>query len=114
MGFALVLGGGFLACWPAWFMARKRRAWYDWDYMSLLAPLPLWLMLTILHIGAASLTNLVIEPIVVALFVPLALSLRVFVLDRIFTNLGRSSKLILAACLFLPLWLRLFLPVLPA
>lgn len=114
MGFSIVLGGGFLACWPAWFAARRRRAWYDWDYMSLLAPLPLWLALCILHVGSDNIANLVIEPILVAIFVPAVLSLRVFLLDRFFKDLGRMSQLTLGACLFLPLWLRLIMPLLPA
>ena len=113
MEFGLVLGGGFLACWPAWFVARKRRAWYDWDYMSLFAPLPLWLALCILHIGSQAVINLVIEPILVAAFMPAALSFRVFLLDRFAVDRGRSSQLTLAACVFLPLWLRLLTPFIP-
>jgi hypothetical protein len=115
MALSIALSGGFVAaCWPAWFFARQRRAWYDWDYMSLFAPLPLWLVLTILHIGSNDIASLVVEPILVALFVPVALSLRVFLLDNLFKDIGRISKFTLGACLFLPLWLRLVMPWLPA
>lgn len=112
---SIALSGGFLAaCWPAWFAARQSRTWYDWDYMSLFAPLPLWLALSLLRIGSNDGTSLVIEPILVALFVPLALSVRVFLLDHVFRDTRRISKLTLGACLALPLWLRLFVPLLPA
>ena len=103
----LVLTG--LACVPAWYVARKRGTWFGWDYLTILAPIPFWYMLSILDIGPQSLGNLV-ELLVVGAFIPIALSCRVFLLDQLSRNAIRSSLAICALSIVLPLGLRLTMP----
>ena len=107
MPILLALSG--LLCVPAWHVARQRKSWFGWDYIAILAPLPFWYALSILHIGSQSLSNLV-ELLIVGAFVPIALSCRVFVMDRLSGNAIRSSLLVCALCLVVPLGLRLAMP----
>ncbi len=112
MEFLALLATSGLLCVPAWYVARRRKSWFGWDYVSVFAPMPFWYALFILQIGAQSLSNLV-ELLIVGAFVPMAVSCRVFLLDRISQNSIRSSVLTCAICLVVPLGLRLGMPLLP-
>src|SRR5206468_1259459 len=69
-------------CGPAWWSARKRDAWFLWDYAAVVAPFALWIGLVAMGIGAQSLANLV-EFIILLPMIPIVVSLRVFLLDRL-------------------------------
>jgi len=113
MGFLALLVISFLVCIPAWYVARKRHSWYGWDYATVFAPIPIWLSLAIIQVGANSMSNLV-ELLILGAFVPLAVSARVFLLDRWWKNQLRNSLVILVICtVVLPLGLRLAMPALP-
>jgi hypothetical protein len=101
---------GFL-CVPAWYVARKRGTWFGWDYLTILAPIPFWYVLSILGLGPRSLGNFV-ELFVVGAFIPIAVSCRVFLLDQLSRNAIRSSLAICALSILLPLGLRLAMPTL--
>ena len=102
----------FLLCLPAWYTARKRQTWFDWDYATVFAPMPIWLIYSIIQIGSNGLSNL-IEILIIAAFLPLALSLRVFLMDRFWKNAKRNSLWIFfLCCIVLPLILRIGMPVL--
>ena len=97
---------------PAWMTGRKRNAWFLWDYATVFyLPLLIWHGLTIVGVGVQSLSNSVIEPLIIALCVPVAQSLRVFGADRLFHTPLRSSLITCAVvCLVLPLVLRIGMP----
>lgn len=90
MGFLILLASSFLLCIPAWYVARKRRSWFAWDYATVFAPMPIWLVLAVIQVGAKSMSNLV-ELLVIAAAVPLAVSVRVFWLDGKWNDPTRNS-----------------------
>jgi len=110
--FVLTLASSPLLCLPAWYVARKTQRWYGWDYASALGPIPFWFALLSMRVGHMSMGNL-IELLAVALFVPVAISLRVFLLDRYVSHTRRSSIVVCAVCFTLPLVLRLMVPLIP-
>jgi hypothetical protein len=112
MEFLLLLGLSFALSVPACYVARRRNTWIGWDYATLFAPIPFWIMLVIVRIGPLSLSN-VIEVLLVAFFVPVALTFRVFLVDRFSNDLWRTSMLTCLVCLVIPLGLRLAMPLLP-
>src|SRR5947207_2998047 len=113
MGFLILLALSFLLCIPAWYVARKRESWFAWDYATVFAPMPIWLALAVVQIGAKRMSNLV-ELLIVAAIVPLAVSARVFLLDSKWSNPTRNSLGVLFFCVVvLPLALRLAMPALP-
>jgi len=71
--------------------------------------MPFWYALSILQIGSQSLGNL-IELLAIGAFVPIAMTCRVFLLDRLSKSAMRSSLLVCALCFVLPLTLRLAMP----
>jgi hypothetical protein len=109
----LVPIASFLACVPAWYVARRRAVWFEWDYLVVFLPLPLWLAFVITQIGWPSMSNFFVELLVILAFVPFALSLRVFLLDRFFKNPEHASMAVCAVCLAFPLVLRATMPYLP-
>jgi hypothetical protein len=112
MEFLILLALSGLLCVPAWYVAQRRKSWFEWDYATVFGPIPFWYALSIARIGPQSMGNL-IELVVVAVFVPLAVSCRVFILDRLWKNPKRSSMIICAVCFILALGLRLAMPLLP-
>lgn len=111
MEFLILLVASVLLCVPAWYIARKRKSWFGWDYATVLGPLPFWYVLAIARIGSQSLSNL-IELVIVAAFVPLAVWSRVFVVDRVSKEPARSSLIACGVCFLVPLVLRLAMPTL--
>ncbi len=79
--FSLLAFSAILAA-PAWCFARRDRRWFLSDYATVFAPIVLWFVLVILGIGPQSLSNIV-EVMGMALFNPLILTVRVFILDRL-------------------------------
>ena len=65
---------------PSWYFAEKRDAWFMWDYATVVAPFAIWVLLTFLGIGYQSLSH-ILEPIALAILVPVLLGLRVFIVD---------------------------------
>ena len=112
MEFLILLVVSSLLCVPAWYFAQKRKSWFEWDYGTVFGPAPFWYALSIAGVGHQSLGNL-IELLIVATFVPLAVSWRIFFLDKLLKNPIRSSLIIGAVCFILPLVLRLTMPLLP-
>lgn len=112
MEFLISLAITVLLCMPAWYVARKRESWFGWDYATVLGPLPFWYALALANVGSASMSNL-IELLVVAAFVPLAVSGRVFVADPLSKQPMRWSLVVCGMCSLVPLILRLAMPALP-
>jgi hypothetical protein len=92
--------------------ARKRGGWFPWDYATVLGPVPFWYVLSIVQIGHQSMGNL-IEMVIVAVFVPLVISLRVFVLDRFWGRSERNSLFVLVLSFLFVVVIRLLMPELP-
>jgi hypothetical protein len=109
--FALLAFSAVLAA-PSWYYARRGHRWFVSDYVTVFAPVVLWFLLTLLGIGPQSLANIV-EVLAVAAFNPMTLTMRVFVLDRLWPRPGFWSCLCLLTGLALPLMLRLTIPILP-
>jgi hypothetical protein len=112
MEFLLTLASSPLLCLPAWLFARKTQRWYGWDYAAALGPIPFWFALMSMRVGHMSMGNL-IEVLAVALFVPVVISLRVFVVDRYIKDTRRSSIMVCALSFALPLVLRLTVSLVP-
>lgn len=112
MELLLIVAAGLLLCLPAWKVGRTRHHWHGWDYASALGPVPFWFALLFMRIGHTSMSNLIELP-VVALFVPLALTLKVFLIDQKVKDTRYSSIIVCALCFALPLALRLVMPNLP-
>jgi hypothetical protein len=111
--FLLILAASPLLCAPAWHVARKAQRWYGSDYAAALGPIPFWFLLMSMRVGAMSLSNLFVELLSIAAFVPIAVSLRVFFVDRYVHETRRSSGIVCAICFALPLVLRLTVPGIP-
>lgn len=112
MAFIILLVVSPVLCVPAWYVAQKRKSWFAWDYGTVFGPTVCWYALSIAGVGHQSMGNL-IELLIVAAFVPLAISFRIFFLDKLLNNPLRSSLIIGAVCFILPLVLRLTMPQLP-
>jgi len=109
--FVLLACSAVLAA-PSWYYARQDYRWFVSDYVTVFAPVFLWFLLTFLGIGPQSLANIV-EVLAVAAFNPITLTMRVFVLDRLWPRPGSWSRLCMLIGLALPLMLRLTMPILP-
>lgn len=106
------LTSSFSLCIPAWYVARKRQSWFVWDYATVFAPMFIWFALALAQVGNQGMSNLV-ELFVIAAVVPLAVSCRVFLLDRKWNDPTKNSIVIFTlCCIVLPLGLRLTIPIL--
>ena len=95
----------------AWFFARKRDTWFDWDWMLSMLPVAVWFFLVSRGIGPQS-SDQVIELAFITGSIPLLLSLRVFILDKLFTNARRNSIAIFIFCMIIPVVVRFAMPTL--
>ena len=111
MELLVLLVASALLCSPAWYIARKRGSWFSWDYVTVFGPPLFWFMLAIAHIGSQSLSNL-IELVIVAAFIPLAVWSRVLLLDRFSKAPKRNSLVVCGVCFLVPLILRVAMPTL--
>ncbi|HEC16462.1 MAG TPA: hypothetical protein ENI99_07835 [Sedimenticola sp.] len=93
----------------AWYFARKRDTWFDWDWMLSVAPVTLWFALISRGIGPQG-PDQIIELVFIAGAIPLLLSLRVFALDALFQNARRNSIFIFVVCMVLPIAVRFTMP----
>ena len=110
--FAMVSIVAALLIVPGWLMARK---WHPQSLWLLALPLAgnaFWLLLTILHIGAQSLAN-VIEVFAVAAAAIAASYLKFLVFDRRAGMGSLGAILLVVIVAVITLGLRLFMPALP-
>jgi hypothetical protein len=101
-----------IASGPAWWIARRRGTWLSWDYASLVTPFALWFALASAGFGAQSLGNL-IEPMGLVAIIPLALSIRVFLIDRWWKAAHAKSIAVFAFVSVVAVGLRAFTPLVP-
>ena len=101
-----------IASAPAWWVARRRGTWLNWDYASLVTPFALWVALASAGFGAQSLGNL-IEPVGLVAIIPLAHSIRVFLIDRWSKAAHAKSIAVFALVSVVAIGLRAFVPLLP-
>jgi len=94
---------------PAWYFAQTRDVWFGWDYATLIVPAAIWLALTTAGIGHQSLSH-VLELAALTILIPLALSVRVFALDRWLAEPLHGSVGTFAVCSLAAVGLRLFTP----
>lgn len=98
---------------PAWLYARRRRAGTTPPILVLGAPaIVVWVLLTMLGVGAQSLSNLVETLMLAALSVVLCYG-QVFLLDRLLPSPRRTSLGLAAGLILVGVLLRLFMPLLP-
>jgi hypothetical protein len=101
-----------LASGPAWWVARRRGTWLVWDYVSLVSPFGLWLVLAAAGFGSQSLGNLV-EPVVLVAVIPIAHSVRVFFVERRSKFRAANSIAVLVIANLVAIGLRAFVPLIP-
>ncbi len=92
----------------AWIFARKYDTWFDWDWLLCMLPTSIWFVLIIRGIGPYN-ENQIFEIAAITVFVPFLLTLRVFLLDRLF-NAKNNSLAIFAICMLSPVVARFLLP----
>ena len=97
---------------PARYSARRNQRWFLSDNATVFAPVIFWFLLVILGVGPQSLANIV-EVLVIAVCSPLILTIRVFILDRLWPRPVLWSLLGLVVSLAITLILRLTMPLLP-
>jgi len=85
----------------AWHFSRKLDTWFDWDWLLCMLPTAIWFALVTRGIGSES-QNQILELIYVTGLVPLLFTLRVFILDRLFTNAKINSIIIFIICIAAP------------
>ncbi len=93
----------------AWVFARRYGTWFDWDWLLCFLPTSVWFFLVLRGVGPQS-EQLFMEAAAITGLVPLLLTFRVFVLDRLLGNARNSSLLILAVCTLSPVLLRFVMP----
>lgn len=93
----------------AWVFARKYKTWFDWDWLLCFLPTTIWFVLVMKEIGPYS-ENLVIEAALITGLVPLLLTFRVFVLDKLLNTAKNNSLFIFAICVVSPVIIRFFIP----
>jgi len=93
----------------AWHFSRKRDTWFDWDWLLCILPTAIWFALITRGVGPQN-QEQIIELIGITGLIPLMLTLRVFVLDRVFKNAKRNSIVVFFICLIAPVIFRLALP----
>lgn len=91
MVLAVVLTG------PAWFFAQKQGVWFLSDYATVIVPFVIWFGLSAAKSGYRGLLNRN-ELLILAALIPIALSIRVFLLDRWLEAPQRSSFSVFAIC----------------
>ena len=91
----------------AWIFARKYDTWFDWDWLLCFLPTTIWFALVVKGIGPYN-ENLVIEAACITVLVPLLLTFRVFVLDKLLNTAKSSSLFIFAICVVSPVVFRFF------
>lgn len=97
---------------PGWLLARKWHSQSLWFLGMPLVGITLWVLLSILGIGAQSLANLV-EVFVVAISAVMAAYLKFLVFDRQASMSALGVRIALAIVVIVTLSLRLCMPLLP-
>lgn len=97
---------------PAWLFARKRDAWFAWDYATLIAPFVVWIGLTACGYGPQSLANL-IELVLLVMVIPALLSVRVFLTWVRTVPPRKGSLVVFVLSVLIAVGLRTFMPLLP-
>jgi len=93
----------------AWVFARKYGTWFDWDWLLCFLPTTIWFILVSKGIGPFN-ENLIIEAAGITGLVPLLLTFRVFVLDKLLSNAKNNSLFIFVICAISPVILRFTIP----
>ncbi len=93
----------------AWVFARKYDTWFDWDWLLCVLPTSIWFILVSKGVGPYS-ESLVIEAAAITGLIPLLLTFRVFILDKLFSNAKNSSLFIFAICTISPVVFRFAIP----
>jgi len=93
----------------AWYFARKDDTWFDWDWLLCVLPTFVWFMLIGQGIGPQT-QDQVIELVCLTGLIPLLLTFRVFVLDKLLANAKRSSIIVFSICMVAPVFFRFALP----
>lgn len=100
-------------CAPAWWFARKRDAWFPWDYATIIVPFVVWIGLAAFGFGAPSLSDLA-EPVILAAVISALVSFRVFVTDGRLSSPRVGSIAVLVTSVLAAVGLRAFMWLLPA
>ena len=102
---------GIVVCGPVWFLGKRRIQWTWRDYIVLVLPLTLWIILIVINGAGKSLTNAVIEPFWLGCSVPIAPLTRLIIGKRVNQKLLAISLLVILCLVATGLWM--FVPCLP-
>ena len=102
----------FVACLPAYRVAKQRQEEPVWALFLVAPCMILWIVLTMLGIGAQSMSNLV-ELFDLMLGTVMLYYAKVFIFDKINQTPVKNNLLVIAVTLVAAVLLRLFMPVLP-
>jgi hypothetical protein len=107
---ALVLS--VLLCLPAWYLAQKRKSWHPVDYVTTLAALPIWILLSAFQLGHQSMGNLIEIPAIL-IFPPLLLTAKVALGKRLAAGSEKASIVTFLILVALIGAVRMFTPEIP-
>ena len=93
----------------AWVFARRYDTWFDWDWLLCFLPTSIWFVLISKGVGPYN-ESLIIEAAAVTGLIPLLLTFRVFVLDKLLGNAKNSSLFIFVICTISPVFFRFAIP----
>ncbi len=93
----------------AWYFARRRKTWFDWDWLLCTLPTAIWFALVTRGIGSQN-QDQIIELAYITGLIPTVFTLRVFILDKLFKNAKRNSIFIFAICMATPIIFRFYPP----
>ncbi len=100
----------WVLCLPSLWVASRRGSWFLWDTGTLLLPFGVWWLFG----QAASYTRgpitLEIDLLMVALLVPIALFIRVFIIDPLFNQPLEAARVVFTLALTSPLLARILVP----
>jgi len=97
----------------AWIFARRYDTWFDWDWLLCFLPTTIWFVLVSKGIGPFN-ENLIIEAACITGLIPLLLTFRVFVLDKLLNNAKNNSLFIFIICTISPVVFRFTIAALMA
>ena len=92
--------------------AKKKSAFFATDILQPFIMISLWIFLAALGIGHQSLSHMIEIPLLLAISLVI-LYLRVFLIDRYFSNYRKNSLVAFICMLLLTILIRVFMPYLP-
>lgn len=108
----IVLVVAVVLCIGAWYLGQRAKTWYPWDYLTTFASLPIWILLTLFHVGSQSMGNFIEVPLILVFPGPL-LAAKTVIVKRMPAKAERLSIITFGILVALILAVRLLIPEIP-